>query len=453
MTEWLLVELVKSHYMGDAAFHQALLALIADLEKTGQRSLVSDLKKVSKLDDINTYSVSSAATLPMGLPPDTLAPKRPNPLSGKRSHSGQPRNEPGPIGSIQDGGMSRGSSVRRQGAPMSSKSVAGQQIPKDRDSSLDLYEILYPTVGLADLILPPKQCAALRQVINEAQHAQRLASEGLQPTQRVLFCGPPGCGKTTAAKAIAHELGLPMAYVRLDSLVSSYLGQTSTNIRRIFDSLGSDPIVLFLDEVDAIAKKRDDSQEIGELKRVVITLLQNFDNVGPNVFILAATNHAHLLDPAIWRRFDLTVQLDLPGKAERKEMIEMALGKSTSNLEIQSGAVKASKGEATKGLDVEKLARLTAGLSGSQIQTIINQVRRQHIIGGAERITTEAIMEAIVGFHTRMSESGNDAILVLVKHLRDEAVPWRDIEKAVGVPQATLRDRFDKWSNERNGDQ
>lgn len=143
--------------------------------------------------------------------------------------------------------------------------------PRDKDSLLELYEIVHSDIKLADVILPETQKNALEQLIEEQKNAEALKKHNIEPANRLLLCGPPGCGKTMTAYAIGHALGLPIAYVRLDGLVSSYLGQTSTNLRKVFDSVRNQRIILFLDEFDAIAKKRDDSNELGELKRVVTT--------------------------------------------------------------------------------------------------------------------------------------------------------------------------------------
>ncbi|PKM83668.1 MAG: ATP-binding protein, partial [Firmicutes bacterium HGW-Firmicutes-13] len=169
--------------------------------------------------------------------------------------------------------------------------------PRDKDSLLELYEIVKSDVDLDEVVLPESQKKILKQVIEEQKNSDNLRKHNMTPVNRVLLCGPPGCGKTMTAYALGKELNLPIAYVRLDGLISSYLGQTSTNLRKVFDSVRNQRIILFLDEFDAIAKKRDDTNELGELKRVVTTLLQNFDNMPTNVFLIAATNHDHLLDP------------------------------------------------------------------------------------------------------------------------------------------------------------
>ncbi|GMO29234.1 MAG: hypothetical protein Ta2B_10220 [Termitinemataceae bacterium] len=208
------------------------------------------------------------------------------------------------------------------------------QTPKDRDSTLELLEVLEPKVTLNDVALPEKTLESIRQIVNEQKKAEDLLAKGITPTNRLLFCGPPGCGKTLSANAIAGEIGIPIAYIKLDGLVSSYLGQTGTNIRKIFEFVKNKRIMLFLDEFDAIAKKRDDAHELGELKRVVTTLLQNMDAMPTNVFLVAATNHHHLLDPAIWRRFNMSVLLELPNDKQRELIINRFLKESLTDYNV-----------------------------------------------------------------------------------------------------------------------
>ena len=237
-------------------------------------------------------------------------------------------------------------------------------LPKDKDSTLELIEIIQSDVTLDDVALPEKTLEIIQQIIEEQRNSEELRHSGIPPTNRVLFCGPPGCGKTMTAKALASALDLPLAYVRLDSLVSSYLGQTGTNIRKIFEFAKSQRMVLFLDEFDAIAKKRDDLNELGELKRVVTALLQNLDEMPSHVFLVAATNHQHLLDPAIWRRFDISILLEEPNESQRKKIITTALAEYLKDFQV----------------DAQSLIILSKGMSGAQIQTFLQALGKYCII-------------------------------------------------------------------------
>lgn len=235
--------------------------------------------------------------------------------------------------------------------------------PRDKDSLLELYEIVNSEVSLDEVILPSNQKTIIRQFVDEQNNFAKLKSRNIPVSNRLLLCGPPGCGKTMTAYAIGNALNLPIAYVRLDGLVSSYLGQTSTNLRKVFDSVKNQRIILFLDEFDAIAKKRDDTNELGELKRVVTTLLQNFDNLPSNVILIAATNHEHLLDPAIWRRFNYTIILDLPSLEQRKALVQSGLTKYSINEKI----------------DVSAIAKVTEGMSGALIEELMLAAAKKYL--------------------------------------------------------------------------
>lgn len=251
--------------------------------------------------------------------------------------------------------------------------------------------------------------------------------QGISPTNRILFCGPPGCGKTLTANVLAGELGLPVAYVKLDGLVSSYLGQTGTNIRKIFDFVKDKNIVLFLDEFDAIAKKRDDSNELGELKRVVTTLLQNMDELPSNVFLVAATNHHHMLDSAIWRRFDLAILLELPTSKQRSQIISKNL---TGSLFLSD-----------KQFDM--IIKLTEGMNGSQIKTFVESLIRYGILNKSlEKLTSDEIASIWLN-HTSLflSEDSEDYITAL-QSLNRNGISIRDLEKITGIPKSTLSYKF-----------
>ena len=174
--------------------------------------------------------------------------------------------------------------------------------------------------------------------------------------------GPPGTGKSRLARFIAHELCLDLYIARLDGLISSYLGSTSKNIRAIFAFAAKVPCILFLDEFDAIAKLRGDSQELGELKRVVNSFIQNLDTLGNQSIVIAATNHQGLLDSAIWRRFTYRLALDFPSRELRQEMWR-------SFIQPLNFTQK----------ERDLLVDLSEGFSGSDIQEICLRLFRRQI--------------------------------------------------------------------------
>jgi SpoVK/Ycf46/Vps4 family AAA+-type ATPase len=169
-----------------------------------------------------------------------------------------------------------------------------------------------PSIPLSDLILPAEQRTQIQELVLEQQHTIRLREHGLNPRNRVLLKGPPGNGKTTLAEAIATELGVPFHVVHYEDVISSFLGETAGRLEKTFTAASGAPCVLFFDEFDVVAKERSDAQETGEIKRLVSTLLLQMDRLPAHTVFVAATNHANLLDSAVWRRFDLTFEMQPP---------------------------------------------------------------------------------------------------------------------------------------------
>lgn len=170
--------------------------------------------------------------------------------------------------------------------------------------------------SIDDLVLPPEVEIQIRDLIEEQEKADVLRANSLDPRHRVMLAGPPGNGKTTLAEAIAYALGVPFMTIRYDAVIDSYLGETSARLRRVFDFARSTPCVLFLDEFDALGKERGDIHETGEIKRVVSSLLLQMDDLPSYTVIVCASNHPELLDRAVWRRFQLRLELPMPTRAE-----------------------------------------------------------------------------------------------------------------------------------------
>lgn len=239
--------------------------------------------------------------------------------------------------------------------PAGSTFVA-QGLPADVEAQQSLVEQILPTDSPQYPVLPHPTDLELRRFVELNRRSGELASAGIEPPSTLLLFGPPGCGKTMAAVAMACDLGLPLLVVRLDSLLGSFLGNSAKNLRRVFDNAVVRPCVLLLDEFDAIGKMRDDAQEVGEVKRLVGSLLQNLDRIQGEQIVIAATNHHHMLDPAIWRRFDVTLQLEKPGKAELSNIILGLIPRDRlSKIEVEAAAV------------------LSDGLSGSDITSVIKR--------------------------------------------------------------------------------
>lgn len=247
-----------------------------------------------------------------------------------------------------------------------SPAYAKSRLPVDAENSLAIVDYKAPNeIPETDLVLHPYVASRVEDFLASVRMYDQFASRGVAPANRLLIYGPPGTGKTTIAMRLARELELPLVLSRSDALVSSLLGQTSRNIRNIFEFAESTPSVLFLDEFDALAKDRKDSREIGELQRVVIALLQNIDALDPSTILIAATNHPELLDPAIWRRFEFTLKVDLPSATERESMWRGAL----ADLTIEEHGMS-------------RLVDLSEGMSGAAIKAVANDVLRVSIQTG-----------------------------------------------------------------------
>ena len=211
---------------------------------------------------------------------------------------------------------------------------------------------LRPDVRIEDLVLSETNRLSCEEFIEEQHRASVLRAHSLEPRHRVLLCGPPGNGKTSLAEAIAESLALPFFVVRYEAMIGSYLGETASRLKRIFDYARTTPCVLFFDEFDAIGKERGDTHETGEIKRVVTSLLMQIDDLPSYTIIVAASNHSELLDRAIWRRFQLRLTLKSPSQADliayfRKfeKKMGQSLGKSPANIVKSLGAISYAEAE------------------------------------------------------------------------------------------------------------
>lgn len=203
--------------------------------------------------------------------------------------------------------------------------IPENDVPRDKERGAALVEVFEPRRSLDELVLTADVQGILDRIILEQRRADLLRSYGLHPMGKVLFCGPPGCGKTVAAEAIAQALYLPLVLVRFDGVVSSYLGETAANLRKVFTFAATRQMVMLFDEFDAIGKQRTATEEHGELKRVVNSFLQLLDGFRGESLLIAATNHQGLLDPALWRRFDEIVFFDKPDAAAITEVLRRNL--------------------------------------------------------------------------------------------------------------------------------
>ncbi len=183
----------------------------------------------------------------------------------------------------------------------------------------ELYQEVIPTRSLHELLLPTGVHSVIGEVVAEHSRVDLLRSYGLEPRNRLLFIGPPGNGKTSLAEALAESLIVPLLRVRYDGIVGAYLGETAVRLRRLLDAAKTRKCVLFFDEFETLAKERGDTHETGEIKRVVSSLLLQIDDLPSHVIVVGATNHPELLDRAVWRRFQVRVELPMPTRGRLAE--------------------------------------------------------------------------------------------------------------------------------------
>jgi hypothetical protein len=241
-------------------------------------------------------------------------------------------------------------------------------LPVDTDSRFPLIErVNLKAFNEPPVVLAQEQWDVLNEFLGTARKHAQIEEHGDSGSIGMLMYGPPGTGKSRVARHIAQELNLDLYVARLDGLISSFLGSTSKNIRALFDFAAKAPCILFLDEFDAIAKLRGDTQELGELKRVVNSFIQNLDSLGPHSIVLAATNHDELLDSAVWRRFSYRLELDYPNPDMRHRLWK----------DFIAPVIFSDR-------DLELLVDLSEGFSGSDIREVCRRLNRQ-------RITTETL--------------------------------------------------------------
>ncbi|WP_173024404.1 AAA family ATPase [Paenarthrobacter sp. ST] len=251
------------------------------------------------------------------------------------------------------------------------------QPPVDKESGAPLATTLFPGEferGMEPILDAPLS-KAIEALVAEWQSASMLIDAGIRPPLNLLLYGAPGTGKTALAKVIADRMGVPLVTARLDGLISSFLGTTARNIANLFEFANRYECILLLDEFDAVAKIRDDPHELGEIKRVVNTLLQCLDDRRDRGFTIAITNHEHLLDAAIWRRFDARVAIPRPGIDSRRQMISRFLN-----------------GVAAEEVDIDFLAWLTENKTGAEIETLCNSVKRHLVMNAVGR---DSLLEAL----------------------------------------------------------
>lgn len=297
------------------------------------------------------------------------------------------------------------------------RAVGLKEVPIDIKTKVNLAKIEEPLEVKAP-ILSKKVKYLYDRFLKERENAQELLKFGVKPNNSILLYGEPGVGKTYSVKWLSYKLNKPIVNLDLSSVISSYLGETGSNLKMVLDYAKEVDGILFLDEFDAIAKKRDDSRDIGELKRIVNVLLKELENWPDNSIIVAATNHPELLDKAIWRRFDVKINIELPTNSLRKEIINREL----------------------EGLNIndylyEFIVEVTDGINSAEIVRICQNIKKSYILDSKD--IQECVLKNIKIDISNLTSSDKIRLCKKLKKINSKIKPC-EIEEITGIPKSTI---------------
>jgi SpoVK/Ycf46/Vps4 family AAA+-type ATPase len=251
----------------------------------------------------------------------------------------------------------------------------------------NLFYEINPNRKIEDLVLPDVIISACKELIEEQSRADLLRAHNLEPRHRVLLAGPPGNGKTSLAEVLAAELAMPLLVVRYEAVIASYLGETAVRLSRLFDQIRSRRCVLFFDEFDVVGKERGDIHETGEIKRVVSSLLLQVDALPSYVVVITATNHPELLDRAVWRRFQLRLELPAPTQKQTEEWFR--------RFENRVGA--------KVGVSVSTIAKQLARANFSELEQFGQDVQRRYVLSLPQANMQQIVKERLSQWEHRYS--------------------------------------------------
>ncbi|MDO8465664.1 MAG: ATP-binding protein [Gallionella sp.] len=311
-----------------------------------------------------------------------------------------------------------GSSSALRRAPQRNEERA-QEAPVDQDSQLSLIRVFDDRGGMAPPLLQDDLMRQIEAIIRERKERDRLISKGISPTRSAVLVGPPGVGKSLSARWIASSLGLPLWILDLTAVMSSLLGKTGSNLRAALDYAKANSAVLLLDEIDAIAKRRSDASDIGELKRLVTVILQEVDQWPDSGLLLAATNHPELVDPALWRRFDSILTFTGPNETAVDAAVRRFLGDDMSAFSPWIDVISAS----------------LRGRSLSDVERAINAMRRSYALQTA---SVQELVTSVIGQSTESMSKAHRQQLA-IELARAGTHTHMQISQMTGVARDTIR--------------
>ncbi len=263
-------------------------------------------------------------------------------------------------------------------SPVPSSPVGAVPISSPRGELSELLSISQPKVRLADIVLPDAVLGRIKRILSEQHYFAKIRSHGLQPRQKLLLVGPPGCGKTMTASVLAGELGVPLFVVRLEGLITKFMGETAAKLRLIFDAIENTRAVYLFDEFDSIGSRRGLPNDVGEMRRVLNSFLAFMDQHRSTSIVIAATNLPESLDEALFRRFDDIVRYELPPKALILKFLKARLS-----------AYKARR------IDVQRIAKTAAGVSFADLSKACDDAVKDMIISGRHFLCTDDLLRAL----------------------------------------------------------
>lgn len=261
--------------------------------------------------------------------------------------------------------------------------ASGRLVPisrgiKPKGELAGLLTVTHPSSRLADMVLEEQSASQLQRIVKEQRQLARIREHGLSPRRKLLLVGPPGTGKTMTASALAGELGVPLFLVRLDALITKYMGETAAKLRQVFDAVADMRGVYFFDEFDAIGSQRGLANDVGEIRRVLNSFLQMIEQDQSNSLIVAATNHPEILDYALFRRFDDVIEYHLPTPSQAVDMIKHRLGSY-----------------APKPFRKDSLGKQVDGLNYAEICRAIDEAIKDAVMGGEKQVDAAVLLQAL----------------------------------------------------------